>query len=316
MSIINGTFDDGLSGWNVIATGAAKVIWTPYLTKYATLLFRDCDSYAELSQTFVVDAHILSFDMGAFAWGSASIREWILEIDGVPVLKERVEGGQAGAWYYWNKVIDMSDYLGKTAKLRFLIRPNYDICAYEIQYTVFTVDNVKLTPKTGSVSFESSPQGAKIFIDNTDTGQVAPAVITIPIGIHTYTLRLLNYYDYSGTVEVLENQINYVSAVLILLTGNLNISSIPARAQIFIDEIDTGFITPILITDITVGIHTYRLRMGFQDSVGTFEIFYGQITYINILLSTARLPEGVIPRIPSIPIPTIPPRPTPPRGKP
>lgn len=67
----------------------------------------------------------------------------------------------------------------------------------------------------GSISFSSVPGGAEIFLDGQDQGIQTPATITdVPAGSHTYALKMANYKDSTGTVELLENQIYTVSAIL------------------------------------------------------------------------------------------------------
>lgn len=67
----------------------------------------------------------------------------------------------------------------------------------------------------GSISFSSVPGGAEIFLDGHDQGVQTPATITdMPAGSHTYALKLANYKDSTGTLELLENQIYTVSAIL------------------------------------------------------------------------------------------------------
>ena len=68
--------------------------------------------------------------------------------------------------------------------------------------------NVALTEKSPSrvawAQVGSNPKGAEIVLDGTPTGQVTPARIQIPTGIHTITLRLNGYLAVRRTVQASE----------------------------------------------------------------------------------------------------------------
>lgn len=73
-----------------------------------------------------------------------------------------------------------------------------------------------VTCPVGSVIFTSQPAGAEVFMDGMDQGIPASALITdVPAGVHTYTLKLAGYNDYTGTVNILESQTAGVTANLI-----------------------------------------------------------------------------------------------------
>jgi len=68
--------------------------------------------------------------------------------------------------------------------------------------------NVALTEKSPSrvawAQVSSNPKGAEIVLDGTSTGQVTPARIQIPTGIHTITLQLNGYLVVRRTVQASE----------------------------------------------------------------------------------------------------------------
>ncbi|MGD2087338.1 MAG: Ig-like domain-containing protein [Candidatus Aminicenantes bacterium] len=58
-------------------------------------------------------------------------------------------------------------------------------------------------PTTGSIKVESSPEAARIWLNETDTGQTTPAVLTgIQPGSHSIKLTKEGYLDYQVTVTV------------------------------------------------------------------------------------------------------------------
>lgn len=70
-----------------------------------------------------------------------------------------------------------------------------------------TISNVNETltqnPTTGSIQFNSTPQGARIIINGTDMGFTTPYLLSsLAAGTVSYTLRKTGYYDKSGSVLV------------------------------------------------------------------------------------------------------------------
>lgn len=58
-------------------------------------------------------------------------------------------------------------------------------------------------PTTGSIKVESSPEGAQIWLNDTDTGQITPAVLAdIQSGSHSIKLTKEGYLDYQVNVTV------------------------------------------------------------------------------------------------------------------
>lgn len=70
-------------------------------------------------------------------------------------------------------------------------------------------------PTTGNISITSTPTGAKVTLDGSDTGKTTPCTLTgIAPGSHTLLLELSNYGKWSGSVEVKSGQTADVSVTL------------------------------------------------------------------------------------------------------
>lgn len=156
---------------------------------------------------------------------------------------------------------------------------------------------VTLDKKFGSISFASTPSGAQVFLDGQDQGMVTPATLTnVPIGSHAFILKLAGYNDYTGTVEVLENQTSTVSATLVPAEGCIYFNTTPAGAKIFIDNVEqAGKTTPALICGLTMGAHTYMLSLtGYQDITGNVNLAEGQGTTVTGILPKKGIGTGTI----------------------
>src|SRR5467141_4953275 len=64
--------------------------------------------------------------------------------------------------------------------------------------------NEKSTSRVAWAQVNSTPKGAEIIVDGTSTGQLTPARVQVPAGLHTVTLRLNGFLQAKRTVQVSE----------------------------------------------------------------------------------------------------------------
>ena len=70
-------------------------------------------------------------------------------------------------------------------------------------------------PEEGCIDFVTSIPGAKIYVDNVDTGKVTPSSICgLSPGTHTYRLELSGYVSVTGSVDLGAGERVLVSIVL------------------------------------------------------------------------------------------------------
>ncbi len=83
---------------------------------------------------------------------------------------------------------------------------------------------MKAIPPMGSLSIQSDPEGAGIYIDNVFSGEKTPAVINqLVVGEHSVTLKLQDFADTTIVVNILENQIVQKFVVLQDTTSDVEI---------------------------------------------------------------------------------------------
>ena len=88
--------------------------------------------------------------------------------------------------------------------------PGYEAYAGGIQIkdniqTQFDVTlNEKSATRIAWAQVNTDPKGAEILVDGTSTGQVTPARVQMPSGLHNITLRLSGYQQAKRTVQVSE----------------------------------------------------------------------------------------------------------------
>ncbi len=125
------------------------------------------------------------------------------------------------------------------------------------------------TLKYGSLSVESYPRGAKVYLDNNYKGTTPLNLKNIAIGQYTLKLVLEGYQDWTSTVVILPILTVTISADLVPEKdegfGSISVNSNPQGADIYIDGAFAG-ITPINIQNFSSG--RYRIRVtlpGYED---------------------------------------------------
>ncbi len=99
--------------------------------------------------------------------------------------------------------------------------------------------------------------------------------------IHINVEQVAAQFGYSGNIGDLELAIR-AAIPDNPLGGSLNVSSTPAGARVYIDNVDTQGVTPITIYSIPAGSHTVKLTLsGYQDWTGPTTISAGQTSIIT-----------------------------------
>ncbi|MFA5347770.1 MAG: PKD domain-containing protein [Methanoregula sp.] len=137
----------------------------------------------------------------------------------------------------------------------------------------------------GSIAVTSTPSGARIFLDGSDTSRVTPYTLTgIAVGSHTVYVTMNGYVTPSAVmVTVASGQTEAAAFTLVQGTGSITVTSTPAGAKIFLDGTDTSHVTPYTLTSVPVGDHsmyvtlngyitpTTQTKAVTRDSVTTFD---------------------------------------------
>lgn len=153
-----------------------------------------------------------------------------------------------------------------------LLKPGYSLYSKVIEIKSGKTTKISAVLKTnaGNIKVTSKPSGAKILIDNTDTGLKTPKTIKdIAPGFHSIRLLKDRYQEWTQNITVYEKKTSTVAATLKPIggmNGSIIISSNPSSATISIDGIETGFVTPKTLADISPGKHTVSLsKEGYQE---------------------------------------------------
>jgi hypothetical protein len=103
-----------------------------------------------------------------------------------------------------------------------------------------------------------------------------------PVAEGTYTVSVEVSDGHGGTVS------DSVDIVVEIKYGSIDIQSDPAGAAVFLNDVDTGNITPFVITNLDPGSYTVELRLyHFKYRQQTVTVTPNETTYINWSLTPA-----------------------------
>ena len=117
----------------------------------------------------------------------------------------------------------------------------------------------ELQMKAGSVSINSEPSNAIIFIDSKKAGFTPETLTGIKPGKHQVEVGIDGYETWSESVEVRSDKENAITAALQAITGSISIKSNPSDAIIFLDGEEVGT-TPDTIRPVAVGTHEIEVK--------------------------------------------------------
>jgi ligand-binding sensor domain-containing protein len=141
------------------------------------------------------------------------------------------------------------------------------------------IENIKLI-------VDSNPQGAKIFLNNLNTGQVTPDTLEwVEPGDHQLKLKLRLFKDTTVIVKIGEKEIDSVFLDYTTnpsMLGRISVGSKPSGAEIILDGIPTSYTTPKTITGLVPGQHKITLKLpGYWDAYVEETVVTGNTTYIE-----------------------------------
>jgi len=145
----------------------------------------------------------------------------------------------------------------------------------------FLANPLTITAGESSNLSWSVTDATTVTIDN-GIGSVALSGATpvTPVTTTTYTLTATNS---TGSVTA------SVTITVGLAFGSIDINSTPTGAKVYLDGVDTGSVTPYVITHVEAGIHTVKLDKylyNIQEDTNV-SVNAGETTYLNWSLTYA-----------------------------
>ncbi len=168
------------------------------------------------------------------------------------------------------------------------------------EYVHVTLEQIAPTPTPvydGYFSITSSPSGATVRVDGHYVGST-PVTTQVTAGTtHRVQVEYPGYDAFSAVYTAYSGQTTSIPVSLTQTpqtTGYLTVTSSPSGADVYVDGSYRGY-TPMTVGNLVVGAHTLELRLaGYQKSTQTFQIYSGQTTTKNVILSPSTPTTGSV----------------------
>ncbi|MFA6226563.1 MAG: PEGA domain-containing protein [Methanoregula sp.] len=146
-----------------------------------------------------------------------------------------------------------------------------------------------LTPLTSSVSFESYPAGAQVYLDNVYIGYSNISGYTVGYGSRTVLMQLTGYDGQTQTIVVDSSSQTVTSTFASpFVNGSIYFTTSPSYADIYLDSVYTGT-TPLTVYNVTPGSYSVKYyRPGYTNWSDSVTVTAGveQDVYAALTAST------------------------------
>ncbi|MGR3174615.1 MAG: PEGA domain-containing protein [Candidatus Scalindua sp.] len=124
---------------------------------------------------------------------------------------------------------------------------------------------VVLQIKTSSISIDSDPANAVIYLDGEEVGMTPDTLRSIIPGTHEVEVKMDGYETWTEIINVESDEEKALIATLQIKAGSINIESEPTQAKILLDSKEAG-ITPVILKSVIPGTHEIEVRMDGYES--------------------------------------------------
>jgi hypothetical protein len=156
-------------------------------------------------------------------------------------------------------------------------------------------DNGTEPAGNGTILITSTPSGAAIYLDGTNTNQVTPATIEAPEGVREVTLKFAGFLDYTTSISVQADQQSVLGPVILTVQGSIEITTTPAGASIHLDGTNLNQQTPYTISGLQADAYQVLLTLSdYKDTTITVTVTDGNKTTVNVILQPEVMKYGPV----------------------
>jgi Domain of unknown function (DUF4384)/PEGA domain len=146
------------------------------------------------------------------------------------------------------------------------------------------------TSRNGSVTFNSNPSGAEVYVNSQYIGTTPTGAFSYAEGSYTAQFRLGGYNDVSLSFNVTRNSNQTVRADLAPVAGSLRVRANVGGAIVFLNGQQAGTIPngtgELTLNNLPTGTHELVvLAPGFRTFVSDFSVRGGQTTDVSVVQS-------------------------------
>ncbi|WP_328590980.1 PEGA domain-containing protein [Methanofollis fontis] len=123
-----------------------------------------------------------------------------------------------------------------------------------------------LVQQLGTLQINSTPSGAAVYLNGTDTGDLTNATLADkPVGTYNVTVELNGYDPATEVVTLSKDETEDVSFTLVQQLGILQINSTPSGAAVYLNGTATGDLTNVTLADKPVGTYNVTVELDGYD---------------------------------------------------
>ncbi|HOF41679.1 MAG TPA: SUMF1/EgtB/PvdO family nonheme iron enzyme [Candidatus Hydrogenedentes bacterium] len=155
--------------------------------------------------------------------------------------------------------------------------------------------HIEMHPRTGWLTINSQPERARVVLsDGTELGTTPILRRSVPAGQISYTLELEDYEPFSGTITVHEDLLASTSHKLEPKPAQLEVTSVPERAQIIVNKKLQDVVTPATLS-LRPGTYVVGLKVkGFVEAERSIELGPNEQETMHFELNVGEAPPGMV----------------------
>jgi len=173
----------------------------------------------------------------------------------------------------------------QTYTKRIIITPENTVPEWTSASTYFYVG---YRPTAGTVSFNSNPSGASIWVDGSWMNKNTPLKTTLPEGYHYVRFYKSGYQTFETQFYLNAGGYQEITANMVSLTpqyGKLTVNSQPPNSTVYYDGIMKGN-TPITLNNLIPGTHQIQIKQtGYETFTQQIQINSGEHKILNANLT-------------------------------
>jgi hypothetical protein len=121
-----------------------------------------------------------------------------------------------------------------------------------------TIPSPTPTP-TGSFLINTTPSGAKLYLDNSYEGITPTTLEDVTVGYHRIEVIKDGYHSETREKNLCAGKTKELNIELTPLTGSIAVFSTPSGASVYLDDEYKKKDTPCLLSEVVVGLHSIKL---------------------------------------------------------
>ncbi len=147
----------------------------------------------------------------------------------------------------------------------------------------------------GYLTLKSDPPMAQVYLDGVEhLGETPLMSKAVPVGIHSYELRLEDYLLLEGETEILEDRHYSFTHLITPMEGQIQVFSRPSDASIYINDVVQEETTPARFSlkpgAYTVGVH----KQGYIMDEKAVQMLPNGAETVDLVLKEGEVPLGMV----------------------